>query len=89
MIVGLENLPGMSTDLRGAVCWMNPRPLQPARKYFLKHTPRRSRPSSRNRSRIDIHTFESDAGARRARDERHRRKVRHRLTPPSRSNLTV
>ncbi|PYJ97252.1 MAG: sulfate adenylyltransferase [Verrucomicrobia bacterium] len=37
-IVGLENLPGMSADLHARICWMNPRPLQRGRKYFLKHT---------------------------------------------------
>ena len=38
MIVGLDVLPGAGTELRATVCWMNPRPLQRGRKYFLKHT---------------------------------------------------
>jgi len=38
MIVGLENLPGRSSELSARVCWMNPRPLQTGKKYFLKHT---------------------------------------------------
>ena len=38
MFVGTENLPGCSADLRVRVCWMHTRPLQPNRKYFLKHT---------------------------------------------------
>ena len=38
MIIGPDNLPGSSTDLRAKVCWMHPRALQPGRKYFLKHT---------------------------------------------------
>jgi bifunctional enzyme CysN/CysC/sulfate adenylyltransferase subunit 1 len=38
MIVGLENLPGLGTDLQAKVCWMNQRPLQAGKKYFLKHT---------------------------------------------------
>jgi len=38
MMVGLEGLPGMNSDVRAKVCWMHPRPLQPGRKYFLKHT---------------------------------------------------
>jgi sulfate adenylyltransferase subunit 1 len=38
MFVGTENLPGCSPDLRARVCWMHSRPLQPKRKYFLKHT---------------------------------------------------
>ena len=38
MIVGLDSLPGMSSDLQAKVCWMNPRPLQRGKKYFLKHS---------------------------------------------------
>jgi bifunctional enzyme CysN/CysC/sulfate adenylyltransferase subunit 1 len=38
MIVGLENLPGRSSELSARVCWMNQRPLQTGKKYFLKHT---------------------------------------------------
>ena len=38
MIIGPDNLPGSSTDLRAKVCWMHPRALQPGRKYYLKHT---------------------------------------------------
>ncbi len=38
MIIGLEDLPGASTDLHARVCWMHPRALQPGRKYWLKHT---------------------------------------------------
>src|SRR5580658_10281213 len=37
MIVGLEQLPGMESNLRARVCWMNIRPLQANKKYFLKH----------------------------------------------------
>jgi bifunctional enzyme CysN/CysC/sulfate adenylyltransferase subunit 1 len=38
MIVGLEHLPGRSSELTARVCWMHQRPLQPGKKYFLKHT---------------------------------------------------
>jgi bifunctional enzyme CysN/CysC/sulfate adenylyltransferase subunit 1 len=38
MIVGTENLPGKSSDLHARVCWMNQRPLQAGKKYFLKHS---------------------------------------------------
>jgi sulfate adenylyltransferase subunit 1 len=38
MIIGPDNLPGASTDLRAQVCWMHPRSLQRGRKYLLKHT---------------------------------------------------
>jgi bifunctional enzyme CysN/CysC/sulfate adenylyltransferase subunit 1 len=37
MIVGLENLPGRSSELHAQVCWMHSRPLQAGKKYFLKH----------------------------------------------------
>jgi sulfate adenylyltransferase subunit 1 len=37
MIVGLDLLPGMESNLRARVCWMNIRPLQAGKKYFLKH----------------------------------------------------
>jgi bifunctional enzyme CysN/CysC/sulfate adenylyltransferase subunit 1 len=40
MIIGPDNLPGASADLRAKVCWMHPRPLQRGRKYLLKHTTR-------------------------------------------------
>jgi len=38
IIVGTENLPGCSKDLRARVCWMQTRPLQPNKKYLLKHS---------------------------------------------------
>jgi bifunctional enzyme CysN/CysC/sulfate adenylyltransferase subunit 1 len=39
MIIGLDDpLPGFSNELQAEVCWMHPRPLQPGKKYFLKHT---------------------------------------------------
>jgi sulfate adenylyltransferase subunit 1 len=37
MIVGLDLLPGMESNLRARVCWMSIRPLQVNKKYFLKH----------------------------------------------------
>ena len=37
MIVDLDDLPGMGSELRAHVCWMNQRPLQRGKKYFLKH----------------------------------------------------
>jgi len=38
MIVGLENLPGMSSDLHAKICWMHPRPLQRGNKYYLRQS---------------------------------------------------
>jgi bifunctional enzyme CysN/CysC/sulfate adenylyltransferase subunit 1 len=38
MIIGTEHLPGSSAELQAEVCWMHTRPLQPMKKYLLKHT---------------------------------------------------
>ncbi|MBX3746558.1 MAG: sulfate adenylyltransferase [Verrucomicrobiae bacterium] len=64
MIVGLENLPGMDSDLRARVCWMHPRPLQAGRKYLLKQTTQTVQAVVTHLdSRLDIRTFESDPAA--------------------------
>ncbi len=61
MIIGLENLPGMSSELRARVCWMNPRPLQPGRKYLLKHTTRTVQAMITSiEGRTNIQTFEQE-----------------------------
>ena len=61
MIVGLDSLPGMSTDLRAKVCWMNPRPLQRGRKYFLKHSTQTVQAMvTALESRTDIRTFDAE-----------------------------
>ena len=38
LYVDPQRLPGASSDLHAKICWMHPRPLQPGKKYFLKHT---------------------------------------------------
>lgn len=38
IIVGMEDYPGVASDLRAKVCWMHPKPLQKGKKYFLKHS---------------------------------------------------
>ena len=38
MIVGLDVLPGGSSNVSAKVCWMHSRPLQRGKKYFIKHT---------------------------------------------------
>ena len=38
MLIGTDYLPGTGSDLQAEVCWMHSRPLQPGRKYLLKHT---------------------------------------------------
>jgi len=61
MIVGLETLPGMATELQARICWMNPRPLQSGRKYFLKHTTQTVQTVvSSIEGRINIQTFEPE-----------------------------
>jgi bifunctional enzyme CysN/CysC/sulfate adenylyltransferase subunit 1 len=60
MLVALENLPGMSTELHGKVCWMHPRPLVAGRKYLLKHTTQTVQAVvTAIESKIDIHTYEA------------------------------
>ena len=60
MIVGLDGLPGAGTELRATVCWMNPRPLQRGRKYFLKHTSQTVQVMvSALDSRIDIRSYDA------------------------------
>ena len=61
MLVGLDHLPGMGTDFRARVCWMNPKPLQRGRKYFLKHTTQSVQAVVTSlESRLDIRSFESE-----------------------------
>jgi bifunctional enzyme CysN/CysC/sulfate adenylyltransferase subunit 1 len=38
MLIGPDNLPGCTSELQAEICWMHPRPLQPGKKYHLKHT---------------------------------------------------
>jgi bifunctional enzyme CysN/CysC/sulfate adenylyltransferase subunit 1 len=38
MLVGFDNLPGLSSDLHAKICWMHPKPLQQGKKYFVKQT---------------------------------------------------
>ncbi len=64
MIVGCENLPGAGTDLSARLCWMHPRPLQPGRKYLLKHTTHTVQAIVTDiQHRLDIGTFEPDPSA--------------------------
>ena len=59
MIISAENRPGLSTELQARVCWMNPKPLQVGRKYFLKHTTSTVQTVvTALESKIDIHTFD-------------------------------
>jgi len=61
MIVGIENLPGRSSELQARVCWMNQRPLLPGKKYFLKHTTQTVQAVVTTlESRINMSTFEAE-----------------------------
>jgi bifunctional enzyme CysN/CysC/sulfate adenylyltransferase subunit 1 len=62
MIVGLENLPGQSSDLHAHVCWMHQRKLQAGKKYFLKHATQTIQAVvTQVESRINMATFEPEA----------------------------
>jgi len=61
MVVGMTELPGMSSELTARVCWMHPRPLQSGKKYFMKHTTQTVQVVvSALESRINILTFEAE-----------------------------
>jgi len=61
MIVGLDNLPGRSTELHARICWMNPRPLQAGKKFYLKHTTQTVQAAvTKVESKINFTTFESE-----------------------------
>ncbi len=61
MIIGLENMPGMTPDVRAKICWMHPRPLQRGKKYMLKHTTSTVQASVTSlESRLNINNLESE-----------------------------
>jgi bifunctional enzyme CysN/CysC/sulfate adenylyltransferase subunit 1 len=62
MLVGLDTLPGMSTDLHARVCWMHPRPGRPGRKYLLKQASNTVMAAVKSiESRINIETFDPES----------------------------
>ena len=61
MIIGFDSLPGMNSELRARICWMNPRPLQPGRKYLLKQSTRTVQAVvTALEGRMNIQTFEGE-----------------------------
>ncbi|HEY5044112.1 MAG TPA: GTP-binding protein [Verrucomicrobiae bacterium] len=63
MIVGLENLPGMESDLHARLCWMHSRPLQAGKKYFLKHAAQTVQVIvTQLENRINFDTLETEPG---------------------------
>ena len=62
MIVGLENLPGLGSDLHAYVCWMHQGKLQSGKKYFLKHATQTIQAIVTSvESRINMATFEPES----------------------------
>ena len=60
-IIGLDNLPGMSADLHAKICWMNQRPLQRDRRYFIKHATQTVQAVvTAIENRINISTFDPE-----------------------------
>jgi sulfate adenylyltransferase large subunit len=61
VIVGLESLPGLNSDLHARVCWMHQRPLQQGKKYFLKHMTQTVQAVVTSlESRINVSTFDAE-----------------------------
>jgi bifunctional enzyme CysN/CysC/sulfate adenylyltransferase subunit 1 len=61
VIVGLESLPGLNSDLHARICWMHQRPLQQGKKYFLKHTTQTVQAVVTSiESRINVSTFDAE-----------------------------
>ncbi len=64
-VIGLSSMPGVSSELRARVCWMNTRPLQAGRKYFLKHTTQTVQAVVTSiENRLNISDFEAEIGPR-------------------------
>ncbi len=63
MIVGIDSLPGLSSELSARVCWMHQRPLQAGRKYHLKHGAQTVQCAVTSlESRINLESFEPEPG---------------------------
>jgi bifunctional enzyme CysN/CysC len=64
MICRPNNQPTITQELDAMVCWMADRPLEPGRRYYLKHTTRTSRAIVDDlRYRIDVNTLHRDEAA--------------------------
>jgi sulfate adenylyltransferase subunit 1 len=61
MFVAPESVPRLRSDLDALVCWMSDAPMNPGKKYLLKHTSRTTRCMIRAVGhKIDINTLEAD-----------------------------
>jgi bifunctional enzyme CysN/CysC/sulfate adenylyltransferase subunit 1 len=64
MLVGLDHLPGSSSELQAEVCWMHPRALQAGKKYYLKHTTHTVQVAvTEIVNKLNLATLESETGA--------------------------
>jgi sulfate adenylyltransferase subunit 1 len=62
ILVGTDQLPGMSSELHARLCWMYTKPLQPGRKYLLKHGPQTVQALVvQLEGRINMNTFDLEA----------------------------
>jgi bifunctional enzyme CysN/CysC/sulfate adenylyltransferase subunit 1 len=63
MIVGLEQLPGMSSELHARICWMSIRSLQAGKKYLLKYGAQTVQAVvTKVEGRINMDTLDLEAG---------------------------
>jgi bifunctional enzyme CysN/CysC len=64
MLVGAQDGPTPARELEAVVCWMADEPLEPGRRYALKHTTRTVRATVQEiHERTDPHTLEAEAGS--------------------------
>jgi bifunctional enzyme CysN/CysC len=63
MLVGPHDQPSPARELDAVVCWMADEPLEPGRRYALKHTTRTVRATVQEiQERTDPHTLEAEPG---------------------------
>jgi bifunctional enzyme CysN/CysC len=65
LICRTGNRPNASTGFEATICWMNETPLEPGRRYVIKHTTRSVRATVESvRYKIDVSTLHRDESAR-------------------------
>ena len=64
MIVRPKNVPRVESEFEAAICWMSEEPMQPRKKYLIKHTTRTVRGFIKDlRYRIDVDSLHRDVEA--------------------------
>ena len=61
VLVSGEGLPQIGQGFRAQIIWFSEQPLDPDRKYLLKHTAQATRAHVRVDSRLDIHSLQSES----------------------------